>query len=69
MRDRGFRIFGQFLGFVTRVVAVAGDQKAREEGPKDKGHQNTGNQESVMDTVIGLLQLWRPPNTFKREKG
>lgn len=53
---------------MARVVTVAGDQEAREEGAKNKGHQNTSDQESIMDTVIGLLQLWRPPHTFRTEK-
>lgn len=68
MRNRGLRIFRQLLGFVARVVTVAGDQEAREESAKDKGHQNTSNQESIVNTVIGLLQLWWPPYTFKTEK-
>ena len=66
--DRGLRIFRQLLGLVSRVVTVAGHQEPREEGTKDKGHQNTSNQESIMDTVIGLLQLWWSPHTYKTEK-
>lgn len=66
--DRGLRIFWQLLGLVARVVTVAGDQEAREEGTKDKGDQNTSDQESIMDTVIGLLQLRWPPHTFRTEK-
>lgn len=50
------------------VVTVTGNQEAREEGAKDEGHQNTSDQKSVVDTVIGLLQLWRPPHTFKNRK-
>lgn len=68
MWDWGLGIFRQLLGLVARVVTVAGDQEAREEGAKDEGHQNTSDQERIMDTVIGLLQLWRPPYTFKTEK-
>ncbi len=36
--DGGLRIFWQLLGLVARVITVAGDQEAREEGTKDKGH-------------------------------
>lgn len=68
MRYGGLWIFWQLLGLVAGVVAVAGDQEARQEGTQDKGHQNTSNQKSVVDTVIGLVQLWRPPHTFKIKK-
>lgn len=68
VRDRGLGIFRQLLGLVARVVTVAGNQEAREEGAKDKGHQNTSDQESIMDAVIGLLQLWWSPHAFKTEK-
>lgn len=68
MRDRGLGVFRQLLGLVACVITVAGDQEAREEGAKDKSDQNTSDQESIMDTVIGLLQLWWSPHTFKTEK-
>lgn len=65
MGDGGLWIFRQFLGLVSCVVAVAGNQETREKGAKDKGHQNTSDEKSVVHTVIGLLQLWRSPHTFK----
>lgn len=68
VRDRRLGIFRQLLCLVARVVTVAGDQEAREEGAKDKGHQNTRDEESVVDAVVGLLQLRRPPHTFKNRK-
>lgn len=68
MGDRGLGIFRQLLGLVACVVTVAGDQEAGEEGAEDKSHQNTSDEESVMDTVIGLLQLRWSPHTFKTEK-
>lgn len=68
MWDRGLRVFRQLLGLVARVVTVARDQETGEEGAKDKSDQNTGDQESIMDTVTGLLQLWRSPHTLKTEK-
>lgn len=66
--DGSLRIFWQLLGLVACVVTVAGDQEAREEGAEDEGHQNTCDQKSIVDAVIGLLQLWRSPHTFKTEK-
>lgn len=68
MGDRGLGIFRQLLGLVACVVTVAGDQEAGEEGAEDKSHQNTSDEESVMDTVIGLLQLRWSPHTFKNRK-
>lgn len=72
MRDWGFGVFRQLLGLVACVITVAWNQEAREEGTKDKGHQNTSNQKSIMDTRTGFVLLWRSPHTLKqmkREKG
>lgn len=68
MWDWGFGIFRQLLGLVARVITVARDQETREEGTEDEGHQNTSNQESIVDAVGRLLQLWRSPHTLKQKK-
>lgn len=66
--DGRFWIFRQLLCLVARVVAVARHQEAREKGTKDKCHQNASNQKSIVDAVIGFLQLWWSSHTFNTEK-
>lgn len=67
--DGRLRVFGQLLALVAGVVAVAGHQETRQEGAEDEGHHNAGDEEGVVDAVVGLVQLRRTPHTLETGRG
>lgn len=55
--DGHLRVLGQPLGLAHVVVAVARDQEARQERAQDERHEHAGDEEGVVNAVVGFLHL------------
>lgn len=59
MRDGSLWVLSQSFSLVYIVVAVTGYKEARKKGTQDERHQNTCYKQSVVNTVVGLVNFRR----------